>query len=93
MQNFSGDDGHVSSYNLDFLYGNPLKKTLEPPSSENEQILWDESLINAARANLNDLLCDDDVAKSIVRSLIIYGVAFIDKCPANEMSTEVAIKR
>ena len=59
-------------------------------------MLWNKIIIERqkyARINLNDYLCDDEQAKNIVRSLITYGVAFIEKVPANPQSTEIAIKR
>lgn len=48
---------------------------------------------NYARVTLNDYLCNDNVANRVVESLIRFGVAFIEKVPANMQSTEVAIKR
>lgn len=65
-------------------------------SIESQSILWNSKSIEStdyARVTLNDFLCDDDVAKNVVRSLIRYGCAFIEKVPPNLQSTEVAIKR
>lgn len=58
--------------------------------------LWHRKQIesaNYARVELNDYLCQDDVAKSVVESLLNYGVAFIENVPANLPCTELAIKR
>lgn len=58
--------------------------------------LWSMQDIQSAayaRVTLNDYLCDDGVANRVVESLIRFGVAFIEKVPANIQSTEVAIKR
>lgn len=46
-----------------------------------------------ARVAFNEYLCDDNVAKSLVASLIRFGCAFIENVPANLQSTEIAIKR
>lgn len=46
-----------------------------------------------ARVTLNDYLCYDETAKSVVQSLLTYGVAFIENVPPNLLSTELAIKR
>lgn len=58
--------------------------------------LWNHTEIKKAdyaRVTLNEYLCDDDVARNVVKSLIKYGIAFIEKVPPNIQSTEVAIKR
>lgn len=55
--------------------------------------LQDIQLANYARVTFNDYLCDDNVANRIVESLIQFGVAFVEKVPANKESTEVVIKR
>lgn len=57
---------------------------------------WDKNTIvetDYARVNLNDFLSDDDVAKKVLTSLVKYGVAFVEKVPANLQSTEITIKR
>lgn len=46
-----------------------------------------------ARVTLNDYLCNDDVAGNVVESLIRFGCAFITNVPANQQTTEIAIKR
>lgn len=65
-------------------------------SIEAQSILWKSKDVNVskyARVTLNDFLCDDEVAKNVVQSLIIFGFAFIENVPPNIQSTEVAIKR
>lgn len=42
---------------------------------------------------MTEYLCDDDIAKSVIQSLLKYGVAFIEKVPPNAQSTELCIKR
>jgi hypothetical protein len=39
------------------------------------------------------LICNDEPIKIVMQSLIKYGIAFIEKVPANTQSTEMAIKR
>lgn len=59
--------------------------------------LWNRKQIqseNYARVTLNDYLCRDDVAaKSVVKSLLSFGVAFVENVPADLLCTELAIKR
>lgn len=60
------------------------------------KFLWREKTIkseNYARVSLNDYLCQEEVAKSVVHSLLRFGVAFIENVPANSLSTELAIRR
>lgn len=67
-----------------------------PKHLASEHQLWSKSDIdgsNYARVTLNDYLCNDDVAKEVVQSLVKYGCAFIKNVPANLQSTEIAIKR
>lgn len=93
---FSGDDGHKSRYDLDFLYNSKYETFKKRLLTENQQCLWDKNRItesNYARVSLNDYICNDHVAKSVVQSLIKYGIAFIEKVPANLQSTEIAVKR
>lgn len=61
-----------------------------------EKFLWTGTeIVNSPYANvtLNDYLCNDDVAKSVVTSLIKFGCAFIKNVPANLQSTEIAVRR
>lgn len=102
----AGPDQHKSVYDLATLrthFGvrcsakqNGRVAALPPIAGTLERSLWTaESIVRApyARVTLNDLLCNDDVARAIVASLVSYGVAFIEKVPANIQSTEVAVKR
>lgn len=86
-----GNDGHQSTYSI-----LELQKLLGNESSSVQKVFWSKSNIeksNYARVTLNDYLCNDDIAKDVVRSLIRYGCAFIENVPANVQSTEIAIKR
>lgn len=61
-----------------------------------QKTLWNAKSIKSlgyARVSFPDYLCDDDVAKEFVSSLVQYGVAFIEKVPPNMLTTELAIKR
>lgn len=59
--------------------------------------MWDRKLISAfpeySKVTLNQLLCEDEVVKRVVDSLVMFGVAFIEKVPANQQSTEMAVRR
>jgi trimethyllysine dioxygenase len=92
---FSGKDGHESFYKMDFLHQNQYevhKQVIE----ETNIVLWNKEQIETAdyaRVCLSDLICNDEPIKIVMQSLIKYGIAFIEKVPANTQSTEMAIKR
>uniref|UniRef100_A0A1B0CUK0 Trimethyllysine dioxygenase, mitochondrial n=1 Tax=Lutzomyia longipalpis TaxID=7200 RepID=A0A1B0CUK0_LUTLO len=88
----SWNDGHESQYSWDFLtsHASHLKQSVT------KRILWDAEKISQsafARVSLGDLMADEEAARSVVESLVCYGVAFVDKVPANVSCTELAIKR
>jgi trimethyllysine dioxygenase len=56
-------------------------------------ILWSESEIKPARVDYRDYLVDDEAGKQVVKSLINYGVAFVEKVPANAQQTEFVIRK
>ncbi|XP_055610536.1 uncharacterized protein LOC129757360 [Uranotaenia lowii] len=92
------NDGHTSTYELSFLYESQYEDYHRALLQEHSQpVLWDQELISLCpeycRVTLNELLCDDDVIRRVVTSLILYGVAFIEKVPANQHSTEMAVTR
>ncbi|XP_059615228.1 trimethyllysine dioxygenase, mitochondrial [Phlebotomus argentipes] len=88
----SWSDGHESQYTWDFIE----EHSYELKSRESGRILWDAATIaksDYARVSLGDFMSDDDVARSVVESLVCFGVAFVDKVPPNISCTELAIKR
>lgn len=88
-------DNHKSSYNLDFLYNSQFPVRIKT-SPKTYKILWDTEKIQTcdyARVPLSDLLCNDDTVKLVLTSLVKYGVAFIEKVPATQHSTEMTITR
>lgn len=67
-----------------------------PDSSHLKPILWSSTdIVCSEYANVtqNDYLCNDDVAKNVVASLIKFGCAFIKNVPASKESTEIAVRR
>lgn len=46
-----------------------------------------------ARVSMNEYLLDEQVSRAVVQSLVDYGVAFVEKVPANATFTEIVIKR
>lgn len=91
----TGNDNHESNYNIRQLHAQQSDSLLQRKLTT-DMLLWGRNEIeNAsfAHATLNDLLCDDVHARSIVMSLIKFGVAFIEKVPPNMQMTEIAIKR
>lgn len=90
---FSGSDGHESSYDLLDLHD---QLDFKPNTSQVKAFLWSAADIvssNYANVTLNDYLCNDEVAKEVVASLIKFGCAFIKNVPANLQSTEIAVRR
>lgn len=93
---FSGNDGHTSQYSIRTLLSLQHEQVVPRLRNSHSKILWRHTTIdkeNYARVPLNDYLCHDEVAKSVVESLVRYGIAFIENVPANILSTECAIKR
>lgn len=75
-----------------------LNRQLNPDVAPSivKQYYWSRDDINDckyARVTFTDYLCNDDIAESVVRSLIAFGCAFITSVPAHIQSTEIAIKR
>lgn len=57
---------------------------------------WTKSSIekdNYANIPFNDLLNSEDAVKEVVKSLITFGVAFINKVPPTTDMTEMTIRR
>lgn len=88
-----GSDGHESAYDILELHNRLNSK---PSSTHLKPIFWSASNIitnDYANVTLNDYLCNDDVAKDVVASLVKFGCAFIKNVPANIQSTEIAVRR
>lgn len=92
-----GSDGHESEYNISTLLNLQSSNAIERLRAENATKLWRKCTIESeatyARVSLNDYICQESTAKSVVESLIHYGIAFIENVPPNMLSTEMAIKR
>ncbi|KXJ71440.1 hypothetical protein RP20_CCG020559 [Aedes albopictus] len=91
-------DDHASSYDLDFIFSAQFGLYKESLLQEHTQpTFWDRDMISNkpdyCRVTLNELLCNDDIVKRLVQSLYMYGVAFIEKVPANAQSTEMVVRR
>jgi trimethyllysine dioxygenase len=89
------DDNHQSMYTFDFLhsYSYPVRKQFYQRKRE---ILWNRAELQGydyARVSLPELICDNRVVARVLDSLLKYGLAFIEKVPANQHSTEMAITR
>lgn len=88
-----GSDGHASNYDICDLY-NRLHPQLD--SNHLEPILWSAADIvcNAyADVTYHNYLCNDEVAKNVVASLVKFGCAFIKNVPNNLGSTKTAVER
>lgn len=89
----AGSDGHESSYNILELNEQLMSKTKPSIVTPFHWSAADITESDYAQVTLNDYLCNDDVAKNVVASLIKFGFAFIKNVPANLQSTEIAVRR
>lgn len=92
----TGPDKHQSSYDIAKLSSNTYEEYKKFAQTIDKKTLWDSRSIKSleyARVSFPDYLCDEDVAKQVVSSLVQYGVAFIEQVPSNMLTTELAIKR
>lgn len=67
-----------------------------PNPNHLKPILWSAAdIVCSEYANVtqNDYLCNDDVAKNVVASLVKFGCAFIKNVPTSKESTEIAVRR
>lgn len=71
------------------LSTNPAKSILDTCRWSAAEIVCNDY----ANVTLNDYLCNDDVAKNVIASLIKFGCAFIKNVPTNVQSTEIAVRR
>lgn len=88
-------DEHESFYELDFLY-NSQYVVRRPLYEETHAELWNQETIqtmDVASVDLSDLLCNEASVKTVLTSLVKFGVAFINKVPATQHSTEMTITR
>lgn len=93
---FLGSDGHLSQYHTEEICQLKLEIYREELLKEQNEIIWKNPIELSSQfihVNLNDYLSDDNKAKSIITSLLQYGIAFIEKVPSSAQSTEMAIKR
>ncbi|KAJ6627774.1 Trimethyllysine dioxygenase, mitochondrial, partial [Pseudolycoriella hygida] len=89
-------DNHQSTYDLAKLSSCTFEKYKASVHASCKRTLWSAKSIQSlpyARVSFPEYLCDENVAKNFVASLVKYGVAFIEKVPPNMLTTELAIKR
>lgn len=92
---FEGSDNHESTYDIAELSVQQFS-TSNDKIAEPNLLLWDKAQIlesSYARVPLDKYLADESVAKSVVKSLVKYGVAFIEDVEATVLGTEAAVKR
>ncbi|XP_017035670.1 trimethyllysine dioxygenase, mitochondrial [Drosophila kikkawai] len=90
-------DGHRSSYDLDFIFDSQLDQLIGRRSKYTSPTAWSRSIITQNERNLRfslpQLVSSDAVVKSLVESLVRYGIIFIDEVPPNPTMTELALRR
>lgn len=88
-----GPDGHLSTYSIEYLATALLPHRL---ATKPTAFTWNRDTIQRfsyARVTMNEYLQDEQVSRAVVQSLVDYGVAFVEKVPANCTFTEIVIKR
>ncbi|KPU72769.1 uncharacterized protein Dana_GF26278 [Drosophila ananassae] len=90
-------DGHRSSYALDFIFESQLESLISRRSKSSTLTPWNRSIIlqneRHLRFSLPQLVSSDDVVKTLVESLVRYGIIFIDDVPPTPYMTELALRR
>lgn len=90
----SGNDNHVSKYELNFLIQNQPNKI----NQTKEICLWNNESIEAPikkclRVSFLNYMSNPESSKKVLESLHVYGVAFIDGVqPPSQQNTEFVIR-
>ncbi|XP_052859383.1 trimethyllysine dioxygenase, mitochondrial [Drosophila gunungcola] len=90
-------DGHQSSYDLDFIFDSQLERLISRRSKSTNLTPWNRCIIlqneRHLRFSLPQLVSSDEVVRSLVESLVRYGIVFIDDVPPTPNMTELALRR
>ncbi|XP_030377609.1 trimethyllysine dioxygenase, mitochondrial-like [Scaptodrosophila lebanonensis] len=90
-------DGHKANYDIDNIYNSQLDALISRRTSSTIHTPWNGNTIlkheQNLRFSLSALINNDDVVKSLVTSLVRYGIVFIDGVPPTPTMTEIAIRR
>ncbi|XP_017004918.2 trimethyllysine dioxygenase, mitochondrial [Drosophila takahashii] len=89
-------DGHQSCYDLDFIFDSQLEQLIELRSKSTNLTPWNRSIIlqneRHLRFSLSQMVSSDDVVRSLVESLVRYGIVFIDDVAPTPNMTELALR-
>ncbi|XP_017048842.1 trimethyllysine dioxygenase, mitochondrial [Drosophila ficusphila] len=92
----SWSDGHQSNYDLDFIFHSQLDRLISRRSKSTNLTPWNRSIIlqneRYLRFSLTELVSSDEVVKSLVESLVRYGIVFIDDVAPTANMTELALR-
>jgi hypothetical protein len=88
----SGSDGHKSVYELNFLAKYQPKKSVE-----SNVILWNresiqEPMKTSCRFSMNEVM-SGKAKQDVLKSLLSYGVAFVDGVPPTVNNTEFIVRQ
>ncbi|EDW83199.1 uncharacterized protein Dwil_GK22732 [Drosophila willistoni] len=90
-------DGHLSSYDFDFIFASQREQVISRRSESTSLTAWNRSIIlqneRHLRYSLPQLVTSDEEVKSVITSLIRYGIVFIDDVAPNPTMTELALRR
>uniref|UniRef100_A0A6P4F185 Trimethyllysine dioxygenase, mitochondrial n=1 Tax=Drosophila rhopaloa TaxID=1041015 RepID=A0A6P4F185_DRORH len=90
-------DGHKSTYDLDFIFDSQLDQLISRRSKSTNLTPWNRCIIlqneSHLRFSLPQLYSSDEVLKSLVQSLVRYGIVFIDDVAPTPSMTESALRR
>ncbi|XP_017144391.1 trimethyllysine dioxygenase, mitochondrial [Drosophila miranda] len=89
-------DGHQSNYDLDFIFDSQLERVIRRRSKSTSLTPWNRSIVlqneRHLRFSLPQLVATDEVVKSLVASLVRYGIVFIDDVAPTPTMTELALR-
>eukprot|EP00099_Drosophila_melanogaster_P023187 NP_650886.1 uncharacterized protein Dmel_CG4335 [Drosophila melanogaster] len=90
-------DAHKSNYDLDFIFDSQLERLIGRRSKSTNLTPWNRSIIlqneRHLRFPLPQLVSSDNEVRSLVESLVRYGIVFIDDVAPTANMTELALRR
>ncbi|KAM7353258.1 trimethyllysine hydroxylase [Cochliomyia hominivorax] len=91
------NDGHISQYDLDFIYSVQVENTKLHNHYQTNKTKWNLPIILENKTKLyfklTDLVAKESCVKDLVTAMVRYGLVFIDEVPPNTTMTEMAIRR
>ncbi|XP_062127270.1 trimethyllysine dioxygenase, mitochondrial [Drosophila sulfurigaster albostrigata] len=90
-------DGHRSSYAANFIFDAQLEQLISRRTKSTSLTPWNRSIVlqneRHLRFSLPQLMASDEQVKSLIASLVRYGIIFIDDVSPTPTMTELALRR